>query len=240
MKAAYRRILLKLSGEALAGEQGFGLDSDTLKRLGQTICKLTELGIQVAIVVGSGNFWRGRTSEDMDRVTADHMGMLCTAVNALALSDALEQAGAVTRVQSAIEMRQIAEPYIRKRAIRHLEKGRVVVFASGTGNPFFTTDTAAALRASEIEADIMFKATLVDGVYDKDPKVHADAVRFEQISHDQVLQLGLKVMDATAAALCRDNHMTIGVFSLADPDNILRMACGHPIGTIIRSDSLNN
>jgi uridylate kinase len=170
----------------------------------------------------------------MDRVTADHMGMLCTAVNVLALSDALEQAGAVTRVQSAIEMRQIAEPYIRKRAIRHLEKGRVVLFACGTGNPFFTTDTAAALRASEIEADIMFKATLVDGVYDKDPHKHADAVRFETISHDQVLQMDLKVLDATAAALCRDNHMTIGVFSLSDPRNIIRMVNGEKIGTIIQ------
>ncbi|MCK9252669.1 MAG: UMP kinase [Eubacteriales bacterium] len=234
MKPAYKRILLKLSGEALAGSKGTGLDNQTLHRLGETISKVVALGVEVALVVGSGNFWRGRTSAGMDRVTADHMGMLATAMNALALSDALEQAGVVTRVQSAIEMRQIAEPYIRKRAIRHLEKGRVVIFACGTGNPFFTTDTAAALRASEIEAEIMFKATLVDGVYDKDPHQFSDAVRYETISHDQVLQMDLKVMDATAAALCRDNHMPIGVFCLDDPENIVRMVCGEPIGTLIR------
>ena len=234
MKPAYTRILLKLSGEALAGSKGTGLDNQTLHRLGETISKVVALGVEVALVVGSGNFWRGRTSAGMDRVTADHMGMLATAMNALALSDALEQAGVVTRVQSAIEMRQIAEPYIRKRAIRHLEKGRVVIFACGTGNPFFTTDTAAALRASEIEAEIMFKATLVDGVYDKDPHQFSDAVRYETISHDQVLQMDLKVMDATAAALCRDNHMPIGVFCLDDPENIVRMVCGEPIGTLIR------
>jgi len=233
MAAIYMRILLKLSGEALAGSKGSGLDNETLKVLGRTICQVTEMGVQVAIVVGSGNFWRGRTSAGMDRVTADHMGMLATAMNALALSDALEQAGAITRVLSAIEMRQIAEPYIRKRAVRHLEKGRVVIFACGTGNPFFTTDTAAALRASEIDADIMFKATLVDGVYDKDPHRFSDAVRFETITHDQVLKMGLGIMDATAAALCRDNHMTIGVFSMSDPENIIRMVCGEKIGTII-------
>jgi uridylate kinase len=234
MTAIYKRIMLKLSGEALAGEKGIGLDNKTLKIMGETISQVTALGVQVAIVVGSGNFWRGRTSAGMDRVTADHMGMLATAMNALALSDALEHAGVVTRVQSAIEMRQIAEPYIRKRAIHHLENGRVVIFACGTGNPFFTTDTAAALRASEIEADIMFKATLVDGVYDKDPHKYPDAIRYETISHDQVLQMDLKVMDATAAALCRDNHMIIGVFSLRDPQNIVRMVCGEQIGTIIR------
>jgi uridylate kinase len=234
MTAIYKRIMLKLSGEALAGEKGIGLDNKTLRTMGETISQVTALGVQVAIVVGSGNFWRGRTSAGMDRVTADHMGMLATAMNALALSDALEHAGVVTRVQSAIEMRQIAEPYIRKRAIHHLENGRVVIFACGTGNPFFTTDTAAALRASEIEADIMFKATLVDGVYDKDPHKYPDAIRYETISHDQVLQMDLKVMDATAAALCRDNHMIIGVFSLRDPQNIVRMVCGEQIGTIIR------
>ena len=232
--AVYKRGLLKLSGEALAGPKGVGLDNSTLRDLGETIRQVTDMGVEVAIVVGSGNFWRGRTSAGMDRVTADHMGMLATAMNALALSDALEQAGVVTRVQSAIAMRQFAEPYIRKRAVHHLEKGRVVIFACGPGNPFFTTDTAAALRASEVEADIMFKATLVDGVYDKDPHLYADAVRYETISHDQVLQKGLKVMDATAAALCRDNHMTIGVFSMDDPQNIIRMVCGEPIGTIIR------
>lgn len=234
MTAAYKRILLKLSGEALAGTKGQGLDNDTLKTLGSTIRQLLDLGIQVAIVVGGGNFWRGRTSEGMDRVTADHIGMLGTTMNALALSDALEQAGAVTRVLSAIEMRQFCEPYIRKRAIRHLEKGRVVIFACGTGNPFFSTDTAAALRASEIEADIIFKATMVDGVYNKDPKKFPDAVRYDIVSHDEVLQLNLGIMDATAAALCRDNQVAIAVFSMEDPQNIIRIACGEKIGTIVR------
>jgi uridylate kinase len=233
MSVKYRRILLKISGEALAGEKGSGLDNDVLRRLGDTIRRLTELQIQVGIVVGGGNFWRGRSSEGMDRVTADHMGMMATAINALALSDALEQAGAVTRVLSAIEMKQIAEIYIRKRALRHLEKGRIVIFACGTGNPFFSTDTAAALRASEIDADIIFKATNVDGVYDKDPNKYADAVKYQEISHEKVLQLNLGVMDATAAALCRDNKIPIAVFNMSDPDNIIRMAKGDDIGTIV-------
>lgn len=229
----YKRILLKISGEALAGPRRFGIDNDTLRELGETIRTIMDMGVQIAIVVGGGNFWRGRTSEGMDRVTADHMGMLATAMNSLALSDALEQAGVTTRVLSAIEMRQIAEPYIRKRALRHLEKGRAVIFACGTGNPFFSTDTAAALRASEIEADIIFKATNVDGVYDRDPNAHADAVRYENVTHDQVLQMNLGVMDATAAALCRDNAIAIAVFSMKDPANIVRMACGEKIGTIV-------
>lgn len=229
----YKRILLKISGEALAGERKFGIDNDTLHQLGETVRRVMELGLEVAIVVGGGNFWRGRTSEGMDRVSADHMGMLATAMNSLALSDALEQSGVTTRVMSAIDMRQIAEPYIRKRALRHLEKGRVVIFACGTGNPFFSTDTAAALRASEIEADIIFKATNVDGVYDKDPNTHSDAVRYERVSHDEVLQLNLGVMDATAAALCRDNSIAIAVFSMKDPENIVRMAKGENIGTIV-------
>ena len=233
MAAVYKRILLKISGESLAGDHGQGICNDTLHRIGDTIHRLSKLGVEVAVVVGGGNFWRGRTSNDMDRVTADHMGMLATSINSLALSDALEQAGAVTRVLSAIEMRQIAEPYIRKRAVRHLEKGRIVIFACGTGNPFFSTDTAAALRASEIEADIMFKATMVDGVYDKDPRKHTDAKRFETVTHDQVLQLSLGVMDATAAALCRDNQVAIAVFSIEDPDNIIRMAMGEKLGTIV-------
>ncbi|NLW10763.1 MAG: UMP kinase [Clostridiaceae bacterium] len=233
MSAIYRRILLKISGEALAGPKGTGLDNEVLQVLGNTIKKLSEMDVQVAIVVGGGNFWRGRSSEGMDRVTADHMGMLATSINALALSDALEQAGAVTRVLSAIEMRQIAETYIRKRAIRHLEKGRVVIFACGTGNPFFSTDTAAALRASEIEADIIFKATMVDGVYNKDPNKFSDAVKYNKISHDEVLQMSLGVMDATAAALCRDNKIAVAVFSMSDPDNILRMAEGQDLGTIV-------
>lgn len=231
---AYKRILLKISGEALAGSNRFGIDNEVLHRLGDTIKQVVDMNIEVGIVVGGGNFWRGRTSEGMDRVTADHMGMLATAMNALALSDALEQAGITTRVLSAIEMRQIAEPYIRKRAIRHLEKGRVVIFACGTGNPFFSTDTAAALRASEIEADIIFKATNVDGVYDRDPRLHAEAVRYDTISHDEVLQRNLGVMDATAAALCRDNSVSIAVFNMKDPENIVRMAKGERIGTIVR------
>lgn len=233
MSAIYKRILLKVSGESLAGGKGMGLDNDTLHRLGKTIRDLMGLGVQVGIVVGGGNFWRGRSSEGMDRVTADHMGMLATAMNALALSDALEQAGAVTRVISAIEMRQFAEPYIRKRAVRHLEKGRVVIFACGTGNPFFSTDTAAALRATEIDADIIFKATNVDGVYNKDPRKHPDAVRYDSVSHDEVLRLNLGVMDATAAALCRDNHVSIAVFSIDEPENILRLAQGEKVGTIV-------
>lgn len=233
MAAIYKRILLKISGEALSGSKGQGLDNETLQSIGAAINQLTAMGIQVAVVVGGGNFWRGRTSEGMDRVTADHIGMLGTAMNALALSDALEQAGAVTRVLSAIEMRQFCEPYIRKRAVRHLEKGRVVIFACGTGNPFFSTDTAAALRASEIEAEIIFKATNVDGVYDKDPRKHPDARLYQTVSHDQVLQLGLGIMDSTAAALCRDNNTAIAVFNISDPQNIVRIACGEKIGTIV-------
>ena len=229
----YKRILLKISGESLSGTRGFGLDNQFLHEIGNVLKELIEMGVEVAVVVGGGNFFRGRTSEGMDRVTADHMGMLATAINALALSDALEQAGAVTRVMSAIEMRQMCEPYIRKRAIRHLEKGRIVIFACGTGNPFFSTDTAAALRAAEIEADIMFKATNVDGVYDKDPRKNGDAKKFASVTHDQVLGLKLEVMDATAAALCRDNKLSIVVFNIGDTQNILRLAAGEPVGTVV-------
>lgn len=229
----YKRILLKLSGEALSGGKGMGLDNDMLKAIGQTIKELSEMGVQIGIVVGGGNFWRGRTSEGMDRVTADHMGMLATAMNALAISDALEQAGAVTRVLSAIEMRQFAEPYIRKRAVRHLEKGRIVIFACGTGNPYFSTDTAAALRCTEIEADILLKATMVDGVYDKDPKKYDDAKKYSHVNYDEILSKNLGVMDATAAALCRDNKVKIGVFSMENLHNIIDIVCGEEIGTIV-------
>jgi len=229
----YKRVLLKLSGEALAGGKGHGIDNEILKEIGQTVKELSEMGVQVAIVVGGGNFWRGRTSEGMDRVTADHMGMLATAMNSLALSDALEQAGADTRILSAIEMRQIAEPYIRKRAVRHLEKGRIVIFACGTGNPYFSTDTAAALRCTEIEADILLKATMVDGVYDKDPKKFSNAKKYIHVDYDEILSKNLGVMDATAAALCRDNNIKIGVFSMENLHNILDIACGKEIGTII-------
>ncbi|MCR5274398.1 MAG: UMP kinase [Clostridiales bacterium] len=229
----YKRILLKISGEALAGDKKVGIDDDTVKSICAEIKNVADLGVEVAVVVGGGNFWRGRSSENMDRVTADHMGMLATLMNALAISDALEQAGAVTRVMSAIDVRQMAEPYIRKRAVRHLEKKRIVIFACGTGNPFFSTDTGAALRATEIEADIFCKATMVDGVYDKDPHKYADAVKYKTISHDEVLAKNLKVMDATAAALCRDNNTKIMVFSMEDPGNIVRVVLGEDIGTIV-------
>lgn len=230
----YRRILLKLSGEALAGDQKMGLNSEVLKSVGETIKKAVDLGVEIGIVVGGGNFWRGRTSEGMDRVTADHIGMLATSMNSLALSDALEHAGCTTRVMSAIEMRQICETYIRKRAVRHLEKGRVDIFACGTGNPYFSTDTAAALRAAEINADVIFKATNVDGVYDKDPAKYPDAKKYEVVSHDEVLQKKLGVMDANAAAICRDNSIDILVFNMSDPENILRALAGENIGTLVK------
>lgn len=229
----YKRILLKLSGEALAGDKKFGIDDETVRNITARVKEVSDLGVEVAIVVGGGNFWRGRSSEKMDRVTADHMGMLATMMNALALSDALEQHGAVTRVLSAIEIRQMAEPYIRKRAVRHLEKGRIVIFACGTGNPYFSTDTGAALRATEIGADIFMKATMVDGVYDKDPKIYPDAVRYDKVTHDEVLKSNLKVMDATAAALCRDNHTKILVFSMEDPGNIVKIVQGENLGTLV-------
>ena len=229
----YKRILLKISGEALAGPNKVGIDDETVRSICAQIKRVADLGVEVGVVVGGGNFWRGRSSEKMDRVTADHMGMLATLMNALAISDALEQAGAVTRVMSAIDVRQMAEPYIRKRAVRHLEKKRIVIFACGTGNPFFSTDTGAALRATEIEADIFCKATMVDGVYDKDPHKYSDAVKYKTITHDEVLSKNLKVMDATAAALCRDNHTKIMVFSMEDPGNIVRVVLGEDIGTIV-------
>lgn len=229
----YKRILLKISGEALSGEKKIGIDDSVVIKITEQIKKVTDLGVQVALVVGGGNFWRGRSSEAMDRVTADHMGMLATLMNALALSDALEQHGATTRVMSAVECRQMAEPYIKKRAVRHLEKGRVVIFACGTGNPFFSTDTGAALRANEIGADVFMKATMVDGVYDKDPNVYPDAVKYDVVSHDDVLKYNLKVMDSTAAALCRDNNTRILVFSMKEPENIVRIASGENLGTIV-------
>lgn len=229
----YKRVLLKISGEALAGNNKLGINDEVLKEISSNIKAVADLGVQVAIVVGGGNFWRGRSSQKMDRVTADHMGMLATLMNSLALSDALEQQGAVTRVLSAIEVRQMAEPYIRKRAVRHLEKGRIVIFACGTGNPYFSTDTGAALRATEIGADIFLKATMVDGVYDKDPNIYPDAVKYDRISHDEVLRLNLRVMDSTAAALCRDNHTKILVFSMKDPANIVKIAKGETLGTIV-------
>ena len=234
MKPVYKRVLLKLSGEVLAGEKGSGIDFDKVLEVCERVKKCVDMGVQVAIVVGGGNFWRGRSSGKMDRTRADHMGMLATSINALALADALEQLGVTARVQTAIEMRQIAELYIRNKAVRHLEKGRVVIFGCGTGNPFFSTDTAAALRAAEIGADVIFKATNVDGVYDSDPKLNPDAKKYDTLSHIEVLQQGLHVMDSTAASLCMDNNIEILVFNLSNPDNIVSAMIGETIGTIVK------
>ena len=234
MKPVYKRVLLKLSGEVLAGEKGSGIDFDKVLDVCERVKTCVEMGVQVAIVVGGGNFWRGRSSGKMDRTRADHMGMLATSINALALADALEQLGVTARVQTAIEMRQIAELYIRNKAVRHLEKGRVVIFGCGTGNPFFSTDTAAALRAAEIGADVIFKATNVDGVYDSDPKTNPDAKKYDTLSHLDVLQQGLHVMDSTAASLCMDNDIEILVFNLDNPDNIVSAMVGETIGTIVK------
>lgn len=234
MKPVYKRLLLKLSGEVLAGEKGTGIDFEKVLEVCERVKKCVEMGVQVAIVVGGGNFWRGRSSGKMDRTRADHMGMLATSINSLALADALEQLGVTARVQTAIEMRQIAEPYIRNKAVRHLEKGRVVIFGCGTGNPFFSTDTAAALRAAEIGADVIFKATNVDGVYDSDPKLNPDAKKYDTLSHLEVLQQGLHVMDSTAASLCMDNGIEILVFNLDNPDNIVSAVTGDTIGTVVK------
>ncbi|MBO4693705.1 MAG: UMP kinase [Clostridia bacterium] len=233
MKPVYKRVLLKLSGEVLAGEKGNGIDFDKVIDVCRRVKTCVDMGVQVAIVVGGGNFWRGRSSGDMDRTRADHMGMLATTINSLALCDALEQLGVTSRVQTAIEMRQIAEPYIRNKAIRHLEKGRVVIFGCGTGNPFFSTDTAAALRAAEIGADVIFKATNVDGVYDSDPKLNSEAEKFDKLTHHEVLARELHVMDSTAASLCMDNGIKILVFNLNNPDNIVSAMTGENIGTLV-------
>ncbi len=234
MKPVYKRVLLKISGEVLAGDKGSGIDFDKVLDICRRVKECVDMGVQIAIVVGGGNFWRGRSSGKMDRTRADHMGMLATSINSLALADALEQLGVTARVQTAIEMRQIAEPYIRNKAVRHLEKGRVVIFGCGTGNPFFSTDTAAALRAAEIGADVIFKATNVDGVYDSDPKLNPDAVKYDTLTHNDVLQRGLHVMDSTAASLCMDNNIMILVFNLDNPDNIVRAMTGERIGTLIK------
>lgn len=233
--AKYKRIILKLSGEALAGEQRFGIDPQTLEIIAEQIKELHNLGVQVAIVVGGGNIWRGvaGSSQGMDRATADYMGMLATVMNSLALQDALEKVEVSTRVQTAIEMRQVAEPYIRRRAIRHLEKGRVVIFAAGTGNPYFSTDTTAALRAAEIEAEVILMAKKVDGVYDSDPIKNAAAKKFTDLEHIDILNKGLNVMDSTAASLCMDNNIPIIVFNLTKKGNILKVALGEKIGTYI-------
>ncbi|MCM1133638.1 MAG: UMP kinase [Ruminococcus flavefaciens] len=229
----YKRILLKLSGEALAGDNKTGLNFDAITEICKSICKTAKAGVQVAVVVGGGNFWRGRSSGSMDRTRADHIGMLATAMNALAVSDVLESLGCDVRVQTAISMQQVAEPYIRNRAVRHLEKGRIVIFGCGTGSPFFSTDTAASLRAAEIEADIVFKATLVDGVYDKDPHKYADAVKFDTLTIAKVINNNLGVMDSTAAAMCREIKMPMLVFDLSRPDNIYDAAMGENVGTVV-------
>ena len=234
MGPKYKRILLKLSGEALAGDKKMGLDYDVINKFGKSIKKCVDAGVEVGIVVGGGNFWRGRSSGGMDRTRADHIGMLATAMNALAVADGLENCGMEVRVQTAISMPQVAEPYIRNKAMRHFQKGRVIVFGCGTGNPFFSTDTAAALRAAEIEADIFFKATMVDGVYNKDPHKYPDAVKFDTLSFNDILSKDLAVMDSTAAAMCKDNNIPILVFDLADPDNIYRACMGEQIGTIVK------
>ncbi len=236
MGIAYKRILLKLSGEVLAGEKGTGIDNDTVVTICKSVKQVADMGVEVGIVVGGGNFWRGRTIEGMDRTRADHIGMLATSMNALALSDALEQLGADVRVQTAIEMRQIAEPYIRNKAIRHFEKGRIVIFGCGTGSPFFSTDTAAALRSVEINADVLFKATNVDGVYDKDPNKFSDAVKYDTVSFREVINRDLKVMDSTAFSLCKDNDMSILVFNLDNPENICKAVCGETIGTLVQNN----
>lgn len=233
MEPKYKRVLLKLSGEALAGERGFGLDYDVIRKICDSVKETVEKGTQIAIVVGGGNFWRGRSSGSMDRTRADHIGMLGTTMNALAVADVLEEMGIEVRVQTAIAMQQIAEPYIRNRAVRHLQKGRVVVFGCGTGSPFFSTDTAAALRAAEIGANIVFKASLVDGVYDKDPHKYADAVKYETLTFDEMLAKDLKVMDSTAASMCKDNKIPILVFNLDRPQNIYDAVMGENIGTTV-------
>lgn len=233
MTPKFKRILLKLSGEALAGPRGFGLDEDTLADISQVIKQACGMGVEIAVVVGGGNFWRGRTGKDMDRTRADHMGMLATVINSLALQSALEAAGVATRVQTAIDMRQIAEPYIRGKAISHLTKGRVVIFGCGTGNPFFSTDTGAALRAAEIDAEAILLAKKVDGVYDSDPNLNPDAKKFDELKYIDVLNKGLGVMDSTATSLCMDNNIPILVFGLEDPHNIIRVLNGEKIGTVV-------
>ncbi|MBQ5640625.1 MAG: UMP kinase [Ruminococcus sp.] len=235
MQPKYKRVLLKLSGESLAGEAKHGIDFDIVTKICEAIKKCADAGVQIGIVVGGGNFWRGRSSGEMDRTRADHMGMLATTINALGVCDALEQLGVNVRVMTAIAMHQVAEPYIRNKAVAHLNRGNVVIFGCGTGNPFFSTDTAAALRAVEIEADVILKATMVDGVYDSDPKKNPDAKKYETISFQEVLAKDLAVMDSTASALCKDNDLPILVFSIDDPENIYRAVCGENIGTIVNN-----
>ncbi len=229
----YKRIMLKLSGESLAGNNGYGIDFEVVSRITNEIKEVVDMGVEVSIVVGAGNIWRGRNGGGMDRTTADYMGMLATCINAMALQDSLESIGVLTRVQTAIEMKQIAEPYIRRKAMRHLEKGRVVIFAAGTGNPYFSTDTAAALRGMEIEAEVILLAKNIDGVYDCDPRTNKDAKKYDKLTFYEVLEKDLKVMDSTATSLCKDNGISIIVFPLDTPGNIKRVVLGENIGTIV-------
>lgn len=235
MAVKYKRALIKLSGEALAGENGFGIDADALNNVIEQIKKAVSCGIQVGIVVGGGNFWRGRQGTDMDRTTADHMGMLATVINALALQDALEKKGVQTRVQTALTIIRVAEPYILRKAIRHFEKGRVVIFACGTGNPYFSTDTGAALRAAEIQADVLMMAKNIDGIYDSDPRKNPNAKKFEDLTYIDYIQKGLTAMDTTAVSLCMDNGITIVAFGLKERDSIMRVLEGEKIGTTIHA-----
>lgn len=229
----YKRVLLKLSGEALAGEEKRGIDVETLGKICDKVKELVNIGAQVAIVVGGGNFWRGKYGHEMERTTSDYMGMLATCMNGLALQDALESRGIYTRLQTAIEMREIAEPYIKRKAIKHLEKGRVVIFSCGTGNPFFTTDTAAALRAAEVEAEAILVGKTIDGVYSDDPKVNPNAVKYDKITYLDILNKDLKVMDSTATSLCRDNHIPLIVFGIDEPDNMVKAILGEKVGTFV-------
>ena len=230
----YKRVLLKLSGEAIGGEEKKGVDANTLGKICDQVKNMVDLGVQVAIVVGGGNFWRGRYGHQMERTTSDYMGMLATAMNGLALQDSLEARGLSTRLQTAIEMRQIAEPYIKRKAIKHLEKGRVVIFACGTGNPFFTTDTAAALRSAEVEAEVILLAKTIDGVYSADPKEDKEAVKYDEITYLDILNKDLKVMDSTAVSLCKDNKIPLIVFGIDEPENMVKIIKGEKIGTIIK------
>lgn len=235
-EAKYKRILLKLSGEALAGNSKKGIDPDVIGKICDEIKKVKQLGVEIAIVVGGGNFWRGRNGKEMERTTSDYMGMLATVMNGLALQDALEARGMYTRVQTAIEMRQIAEPYIKRKALKHLERGRIVIFSCGTGNPYFTTDTTAALRAAEIEADVILVAKTIDGVYSADPKVDPNAIKYDKITYLDILNKDLKVMDSTATSLCRDNNIPLLVFGINEPENILKAVMGEKIGTLVEGE----
>ena len=232
-EAKYKRILLKLSGEALAGDSKKGIDPNVIGEICDEIKKVKQLGVEIAIVVGGGNFWRGRNGKEMERTTSDYMGMLATVMNGLALQDALEARGMYTRVQTAIEMRQIAEPYIKRKALKHLERGRIVIFSCGTGNPYFTTDTTAALRAAEIEADVILVAKTIDGVYSDDPKINSAAIKYDNITYQDILNKNLKVMDLTAISLCKENNIPLVVFALQEPENIIKAIKGEKIGTLV-------